>query len=57
MSSQQSTEPNKPETTPDEEVVAHLDMILDPDDADPERKRKRKEYEPAGEDELGRKRK
>lgn len=57
MSSQQSTEPNKPETTPDEEVVAHLDMILDPDDSDPERKRKRKEYEPAGEDELGRKRK
>ena len=56
MSSEQSTEPIKPET-PDEEVVAHLDMIIDPDEVDPERKRKRKEYEPAGEDELGRKRK
>lgn len=56
MSSEQSTEPIEPET-PDEEVVAHLDMIIDTDDVDPERKRKRKEYEPAGEDELGRKRK
>lgn len=56
MSSQQSPEPQKPETA-DEEVVAHLDMILDPDEVDPEKKRKRKEYEPADEDEFGRKRK
>ena len=56
MSSQQSTEPDKPET-PDEEVVAHLDMILDPDDVDPEKKKKRAESEPAGEDEFEKKRK
>jgi len=56
MSSQQNPEPSKPET-PDEDVVAHLDMIVEPDEVDPQRKRKRKEYEPAGEDELGRKRK
>lgn len=56
MSSQQSSDPNTPETA-DEEVVAHLDMILDPEEVDPEKKKKRAESEPAGEDEFEKKRK
>lgn len=55
MSSQESKEP-RPESA-DDDVVAHINVVEEIDDVDPERKRKRKVSEDADLDELGRKRK
>ena len=57
MSSQESKEPRT--ESADDEVIAHINVVEEIDDVDPERKRKRvrRASEDADLDELGRKRK
>lgn len=57
MSSDEKTEPRDETESTDEEVVAHGYVSDEPNEDDPERKRKRKHSEDTAGDDFGRKRK